>query len=177
MKTGGPLRDRDPLPGLPAASWEQVRGQVSGASDGQIRRVHRLANETLAVFRALSKGCLGEGGAPAAPTPWPSSSEAQRFVVHDVIARWSSWLPSLEAAPSVPDACQRLLGTPQSAYGGMMGDSPIGNLKDAQNRPILPKGAVCGIDVEELSLPLAGSELIKITEVSPEAAAYLEHFE
>ena len=58
-----------------------------------------------------------------------------------------------------------------------MGDSPTGDLKDAQDRPIFPKGAICSINVEELSLPPAGSGLIHITDVCLEASAYLEQFE
>ena len=92
-------------------------------------------------------------------------------VSNGLLHRWADWRADLEAAPS-PSEALRLLG------GLSLGGYTTANTTDVEALAggRLPKGAVCPIDVERLSLPPEGTVPVQLADISPTACAYLSTF-
>ena len=78
----------------------------------------------------------------------------------------------LEKAPSVPDACQRLLGAKPTSYGGMI-DEGFSLKVDNKGRSVSFRGSSCALNVDEVSLPPAGTLLLPTTDIAEEVNVYL----
>ena len=80
----------------------------------------------------------------------------------------------MDAAPAPVDAYQRSLGSTNISYGGVLETEPEDGRLDSAGRPLLPKGAICPIDVEEIALPLPGATSTPLIDVCPEARDFFE---
>lgn len=163
-------RDRDLLPTLAEIPWGEAVRSCTGHSHAALRAIVENTNDTIRRVRALACGEVVLAKAPH-PVEWWAAREPQREVARSVLARWASWQPDLEAAPSPQEALSLLGGHQGGAYH--QGRDPPGGDPSGTR---LNKGAICPIDVEQVSLPPPGTKPISIAAASPTAAAYLEEF-
>ena len=163
-------RDRDALPTLPIIPWHVAESEWPDLSVHSRRKALGNANDTIRRLRALACGEVSiAGGAPG--REWHEARGQQREVALTILGRWIDWRDDLEAAPS-PSEALRLLGG--LALGGYTSAQPTDIEAQAGGR--LPKGAICPIDVERLSLPPPGTVPVQLADVSPTACAYLSKF-
>ena len=111
----------------------------------------------------LEKGCS-----------WARARRQQRDLCRRLASFWKAWVPDLESAPASAEAVRLLLGTTLSGYGGGEVDPFLQGKVDSGGRPHLPKGAICEIDVEEISLPEPGTIMVPLVDTCPEAACYFK---
>ena len=159
-------RERDLLPHLPLLPWARATG-TTDMEAGLRARVWRRTNETVKAFAALA---LGEVRHDRRSQPsWEEATQKEKEFTLSVWGTCCEWAELCGHSKQKSEA-MRLLGFTGASYGGHWETQQEG--QDGR----LNKGAVCPINVEQLSLPPPGTIPVELASVSPTAAAYLENF-
>ena len=105
---------------------------------------------------------------------WKRSTCMQRKLIYQFAQRWLAWLEDLECAPDVPAAFQLLLGMVPPSFKKWESSQEV----DSGWRPILPRGSLCRMDVEEIALPDLGKDgIVDLCQVCPAASYYFDNME
>ncbi|CAK0879893.1 unnamed protein product, partial [Prorocentrum cordatum] len=119
----------------------------------------------------LSRGTVGaaEGAGPSAA--WERATPLQRATSRRLLETWLAWGSQVAAIKEDEDAAlRRVMAGRASPYSGDGATVALG--KDSKGREMLPKGAMCSVDVEELALPPPGTIPAKLADICPLAAEY-----
>ena len=146
--TSSELRDRDSLPSLPCIPWSVAAAAYPEMDAPKLRGLLNRANNLAAALRSLSRGGVGCSSAPEGVS-WKAARDAQRRLSMNMLSAWAGWQCAMDAAPAPVDAYQRSLGSTNVSYVGVLETEPEDGQLDSAGRPLLPKGAICPIDVKE----------------------------
>jgi hypothetical protein len=171
---GKDLRDRDVLPSLPSVPWGLVSEKLNNVPMAVTRLIWERSRNMVNFIAALSTGSVNDE-ITKRPS-WESARPLQRKVVTQLAETWIAWAPFVQETPSASVAASRLLGTNARHYANEM-DVAASAEPDSRGRERKPKGAVVPLDVEELSLPDPGTDMIELVGVSSEVTDYFNKFE
>ena len=170
-------RDRDALPSLPWLPWHVALELAPEWGAPSLRLLVSRTNRMVTALRSMSTGFIRDPGGVFSveqDCTWARARHQQRDLCRRLASFWKAWIPDLESAPASAEAVRLLLGTTLSGYGGGEVDPLLQGKVDSGGRPLLPKGAVCEIDVEEISLPEPGTIMVPLVDICPEAAYYFK---
>ena len=170
-------RDRGALPSLPGLPWHVALELAPEWGAPSLRLLVSRANRMVTALRSMSTGFIRDpgGGFPLERgCSWARARHQQRDLCRRLASFWKAWVPDLESAPASAEAVRLLLGTTLGGYGGGEVDPLLQGMVDSGGRPLLPKGAICEIDVEEISLPEPGTIMAPLVDICPDAAYYFK---
>ena len=89
----------------------------------------------------------------------------------ELLDSWASWKDHISDVDVDLDAAvERVLAGRASPYEGEGATVSLG--VDSKGRRMLPKGAMCSVDVDELALPAPGTAPVKLVDICPLAVEY-----
>ncbi|CAK0838668.1 unnamed protein product [Prorocentrum cordatum] len=142
----------------------EVANGVESAPPGTIKKVRSLTEGPIRVLHSLSRGAVGSVAGLGPAAPWERSTSLQKRTALELLDSRASWQGHIyDVDVDLGAAVERVLAGRASPCEGEGVAESLG--VDSKGRRVLPKGAMCSVDVDELALPAPGTVPVKLVDI------------